>query len=157
MDQLIIHCFTDGAASANGKAHAKAAWAIVWPEHPDWDDAARLEGDLQTNNRAEYTATIKALERAHAQGLRHIVIHTDSMLLLNSVTKWMIGWKKRGWMKSDNTPVLNRDLLEQLDTLIDKRKLTVDWKHVRAHTKKTDYESYWNSVVDQRCSSLVSH
>jgi ribonuclease HI len=150
-----IHCFTDGSATKNGKPGAKAGWAIVFPDHPEWDDSQRLtESETQTNNRAEFTAAIRAIEKALETGTSHLIIHTDSTLLINSLTTWMPGWKKRNWHKSDGSPVLNQDLLKNLDTLVS--RLRVEWKHVRAHTKKEDWESRWNAVADHRATSTVA-
>ena len=40
---------------------------------------------------------------------------TDSQLMLNSMTKWLPGWKKKGWKTSAGQPVKNQDLLTALD------------------------------------------
>jgi len=47
------------------------------------------------------------------------------------VTKWMPGWKKKGWRKSDGKPVMNVDLLKQLDDAIIGRRYRFEW--VRGH------------------------
>jgi ribonuclease HI len=90
-------CFTDGSCRNNGKPNAIASYAIVWPFHPELDYATRLEGKVQTNNRAEYQAVISALEQSVLLDpgySKTLIIYTDSMLLINSVTQWMHNWKK---------------------------------------------------------------
>ena len=56
----------------------------------------------------------------------------DSQYVINSVTKWMSGWKKRGWRKSDKSPVLNADLMQAIDEAISGRKVSFEW--VRGHS-----------------------
>jgi ribonuclease HI len=50
----------------------------------------------------------------------------------NGITKWIINWKKNGWMTSQGTPVKNKELWIQIDTLRTKMKM-IDWRWVKAH------------------------
>ena len=56
----------------------------------------------------------------------------DSQYAINCCTRWIPAWKKRGWRKADNKPVLNLDLLKQLDEELAGRQVTFQW--VRGHT-----------------------
>ena len=58
-------------------------------------------------------------------------VYCDSQYVINSLTKWMPGWKKKGWKKSDGKPVLNRDLLEALDRALTGRDYEFIW--VKGH------------------------
>ena len=58
-------------------------------------------------------------------------MYCDSQYVINSLTKWMPGWKKKGWKKSDGKPVLNRDLLEALDQALTGRDYEFIW--VKGH------------------------
>ena len=145
----MLSIFTDGACLHNGKKNAKASWAVVIPSHPEFDTGARLEGKLQTNNRAELTAIIEAYRIADlidATGLKQLKVYTDSELAINSLTKWLKGWKRNGWKTKDRQDVSNKDLLEKLDWLMAKRKTV--FQHVRAHTGKDDYMSKNNEKAD---------
>lgn len=55
----------------------------------------------------------------------------DSQYVINSVTQWMPGWKRRGWKKGDGKPVLNVDLMQQLDAALRGRQVTFEW--VKGH------------------------
>lgn len=123
--------FTDGACSCNGMKGSRGAWAAVFPEHSELDCSGLLEGSEQTNNRAEFTAAIKALEATPED----LEVLTDSNLLVNVATGV---WKAKA----------NLDLVARLKTLTTGR--TVTWTHVRAHTRATDYNSMWNREVDKR-------
>lgn len=60
----------------------------------------------------------------------HIIC--DSQYVINAVTKWMPGWKQKGWRKADGKTVSNRQLLERIDEQLEGRSLTFEW--VRGHT-----------------------
>lgn len=146
-DTLVV--FTDGACIHNGKRNAKASWAVVFPNHPEYTMGGLCVGQ-QTNNRAEYTALSKAQELADKidpQRKFKLIVYTDSQLLRDSMTKWLPSWKRNGWMKSTGDPVLNRDLLERIDEMQQKRRLEIH--HVRAHTGRQDWMSKWNEKADQ--------
>jgi ribonuclease HI len=55
----------------------------------------------------------------------------DSQYAINCCTRWIPAWKKRGWRKADNKPVLNLDLLKQLDAELAGRPVTFQW--VKGH------------------------
>lgn len=55
----------------------------------------------------------------------------DSQYVINSVTKWMPGWKRRGWKKGDGKPVLNVELMKQLDEALKGRDVRFEW--VKGH------------------------
>jgi ribonuclease HI len=147
-DKMLI-CFTDGSCIHNGKPYAKAGYGVVWPYHPELDIAVPLYDKPNTNNRAEYSALIKALEQAKfldPSGIKTLVVYTDSELLIKSMTKWLSGWKRNGWKKVDGRTILNKDLVMILDRELSKRK--VSFKHVRAHTGANTWEAIWNDKVD---------
>jgi ribonuclease HI len=142
-------CFIDGSCIGNGSKHAKAGYGVVFPDHPSQNLSEKLRGQA-TNNRAEYTAYLRALDVADVidpTRTRKLCVNTDSKLLMDSVTKWIVGWKKRSWVKADGKPVLNRDLLEQIDVRSQTRPIT--WRHVYAHTGRADYDSVWNAKADE--------
>ena len=148
--------FTDGSCIRNGFPDARGAYACVWPEHPAYDVGIALPPDeVHTNNRAEYRALLHALVQADEIGpLRNLVVYTDSQLMINSFTKWIGGWKRRGWKKADGKPVANVDLLMEIDEKMKHRNVT--FHHVRAHTGTTDtFESFFNDKVDRLARASV--
>lgn len=84
-----------------------------------------------SNNRGELTALLELL-KATAPTNEELHVLADSQYVINSVTKWMSGWKKRGWRKSDKSPVLNADLMQAIDESISGRKVSFEW--VRGHS-----------------------
>ena len=47
-----------------------------------------------------------------------LLVYCDSMYVINVVTKWMAGWKRKGWRKGDGKPVMNVDLIQAIDVAI---------------------------------------
>jgi len=72
----------DGAARGNP---GPAAYAFII--HKEGSPPLEEKGTLgtMTNNLAEYTALVRALERAHAQGAQRLIIHSDSELLVKQM------------------------------------------------------------------------
>jgi ribonuclease HI len=82
-----------------------------------------------TNNRMELRAVIEALEGLpDAAGVEVV---SDSRYVVDALSKWIHGWRKKGWMTAQGTPVLNRDLIEALDQR--SRALRVRYGWVRGH------------------------
>lgn len=79
-DVAVIHI--DGASRGN-PGDAAYAVVIALPGHPPIEEAGVL--GKETNNVAEYTALIKALEKAKHLGLRRLHIHSDSELIVKQV------------------------------------------------------------------------
>jgi ribonuclease HI len=122
--------FTDGAAKGNP---GPGGWGaiIVTPEQ----QVTELGGGSPhtTNNKMELSGAIAALDHlANRPG--PVVVYTDSTYVIQGITQWVWGWRKRGWKTSQGTDVLNRDLWERLSSLIAARgRGDVDWRWVRGH------------------------
>jgi ribonuclease HI len=83
-----------------------------------------------TNNRMELLAVAMVLETVPNE--RPIHIQADSSYVIDALTKWRHGWKRRGWRTSTGDAVKNIDLIERLDALVSERMPTFEW--VRGHT-----------------------
>src|SRR3954447_11610006 len=120
--------WTDGACRGNP---GPGGWAaIVVP--PAAAGPLELSGGAphSTNNRMEYTAALEGL-RSLPAGSR-VCIVTDSRLMLDSMTRWIAGWKRKGWKTAGGDPVKNQDLVQALDAEI-ARHAVVRWHWVRGH------------------------
>lgn len=85
-----------------------------------------------TNNRMELFAAIEALILLQRSGqTQPITLYTDSEYVKNGITKWIKGWKKKGWKTSQGKAVLNQDLWEKLDAV---NSPLVTWQYVRGHS-----------------------
>jgi ribonuclease HI len=82
MSDAIAQIHTDGAARGNP---GPAAWAyvIAIPEQTPIESAGTM--GAATNNVAEYTALIRALERGLDLGLRRVAVFSDSELMVKQM------------------------------------------------------------------------
>ena len=82
-----------------------------------------------TNNRMELRAVLEALEGLPAGACVEVV--SDSRYVVDALSKWIHGWRRKGWTTAQGTPVLNRDLIEEIDAR--SRELSVRYGWVRGH------------------------
>ena len=137
MKKVIIH--TDGGARGNPGPGGFGAILSFGPHRKE----IRGAFDHTTNNRMELMAAITALELLNEEC--EVTLHSDSRYLVDAMTKgWLTGWKKKGWIKSDKKPVLNRDLWERLDRALDGHDIT--WRWVKGHA---------GNPLNERCDELV--
>ena len=84
-----------------------------------------------TNNMGELMAVLDLLQQtAHVDD--ELLVICDSTYVINTITKWMAGWKRRGWRKGDGKPVMNLELIQALDAAMQGRKVRFEW--VKGHT-----------------------
>ena len=114
----------DGSALGN-PGPAGWAWYI---DDDHWASGGWAHG---TNNMGELKAVLDLFEATSSRPEAKLRVYCDSQYVINSLTKWMPGWKKKGWKKSDGKPVLNRDLLEALDRALTGRDYEFIW--VKGH------------------------
>jgi ribonuclease HI len=139
--------WTDGACSRNP---GPGGWAaIVVP--PGGGETVELSGGepQTTNNRMEYMAAIEGLRSLEAGS--SVCIVTDSRLMLDSMTKWIHGWKRRGWRTAAGDPVKNRDLVMALEGEI-RRHRAVRWHWVRGHETGPGHE---HKALNDRADRLA--
>jgi len=121
---VTIIAAADGSALGNP---GPAGWAWFIDEQQwragGWPNA--------TNNQGELMAVFDLLRATAHRADEELLVLCDSQYVINSVTKWMPGWKRRGWRKADGKPVLNRDLLERLDAELQGRAVRFEW--VKGH------------------------
>ncbi|KAF9426440.1 hypothetical protein BGZ94_006523, partial [Podila epigama] len=129
-DSIIV--YTDGSARGNGKVGSQAGVGVFFGVNDPRNVSERLAGKEQTNQRAELSAAIRALEVCGSD-TKPLEVRTDSMYTLNIVTKWGENWIKNNWKRSDGGDVQNRDLVEALLTKVRNRPGPIKWTHVKAH------------------------
>ena len=141
---MTIIAAADGSALGNP---GPAGWA--W--YVDADCWAAGGWPESTNNRGELTAVLELLRATEAAGLgdEELLIQCDSQYVINSATRWVHGWKKRGWRKADGRPVLNADLIKELDAALTGRPVRLEW--VRGHVGHP-----MNEAADDRARAAAS-
>lgn len=128
--------FTDGSAIPNP---GPGGWGAVYVDDGEVVAQAHGHDPETTNNRMELTAVI--------QGARLVpdgtaaTVHTDSRLVVDTITKWAAGWQRRGW-KRKTGEVMNLDLVKEAYAIYSARpELELVW--IAAHSGQR-----WNEYAD---------
>lgn len=128
-----IVCYCDGACTGNP---GPGGWGAI-VSTPDGQVRELGGGALDTtNNRMELSGAIFALNLVRALKDVPVRIYTDSQYVIQGISEWIHGWKRRGWVKVDGSPVVNRDLWTELDRLVAARRETgpATFLHVKGHS-----------------------
>ena len=120
---MTITAAADGSSLGNP---GPAGWAW-YVDEDTWDAGGWPQG---TNNLGELTAILHLLE-ATAETGEELHILADSQYAINVVSKWRLGWKKRGWTKADKKPIKNLELIQEIDRAMEGRRVTFEW--VKGH------------------------
>jgi ribonuclease HI len=89
-----------------------------------------------TNNRMELSAALAGLSSAPDGA--HVNLHGDSQYVLKGIDAWIDGWKRRGWKRPGNKPVVNEDLWRDIDDQRARLHITTHW--VRGHAGHVENE-----------------
>ena len=120
---MTITAAADGSSLGNP---GPAGWAW-YVDEDTWDAGGWPKG---TNNLGELTAILRLLEATADTG-EELHILADSQYAINVVSKWRLGWKKRGWTKADKKPIKNLELIQEIDRAMEGRRVTFEW--VKGH------------------------
>ncbi len=134
-----VQLITDGACIGNP---GPGGWACVL-RFGQLDKEMWGAEPQTTNNRMELTAAVRGL--AALKETCEVEIVTDSEYVKNGITKWILGWKRNGWRKADKSPVLNKDLWQELDFQNDRH--TTKWTWTKGHASHAD---------NNRCDELAT-
>jgi ribonuclease HI len=140
--------WTDGACRRNP---GPGGWAAIIVPPDAGEEPVELSGHhpSTTNNRMEFTAALEGLRALPAGS--HVCIVTDSRLLLDSMTRWIGGWKRKGWKTAAGAPVKNQDLVRALDEEI-ARHAQVRWHWVRGHETGAEHA---HKALNDRADQLA--
>lgn len=127
-----VEIFTDGACKGNP---GPGGWGALLRMGEHEKEIAGGEAET-TNNRMELTAAIRGLG-ALTEPCR-VELYSDSKYVLDGMTKWVEGWKKRGWVNASKKPVRNADLWHELIDVAARHE--VSWHWVRGHSGHPENE-----------------
>src|SRR5690625_184216 len=139
---MSITAAADGSALGNP---GPAGWAWYIDENT-WRAGGWPHG---TNNMGELKAVLDLLEATAVDADQHLLVLCDSQYVINSITKWMPGWKRKGWRKKDGKPVLNVELLQAIDRALAGRSVEFEW--VKGHSGHA-----MNDAADRRANAAAT-
>lgn len=151
----IMEIYTDGGCRGNGHWEAIGAAAVVFKlkygRYKAWTQSLPSY-PTPTNQRAELTAIILALEQAleryrelDGNPWLDVKIYSDSKYAVNCMTKWIYKWSNNGWINSAGRSVANQDLLEEASALDDSLKEEGEVKYIWIPREK-------NVTADRLCN-----
>lgn len=130
--ESLVEIWTDGACSGNP---GPGGWGAIlrMGEH----EKELYGGEAETtNNRMELTAAIEALNALTRPCT--VRLTTDSTYVKDGITKWLAGWKAKGWKTAAKKPVKNQDLWQALDEAQARHK--IEWAWIKGHAGHTENE-----------------
>ncbi|QNN97731.1 putative ribonuclease H [Proteus phage 2] len=132
----MLEIYTDGGCHGNPGV---GAWAFVVYDalgHKIGTKSNYAE-EITTNIRMEMQAILEALKFVNKHKKKCEIL-TDSKFSIDAITKWLPGWKRRGWKKASGEPVANQDLWELIDRELQQyfnnNSITVTLTHVKGHS-----------------------
>jgi len=158
MTDVVI--YTDGAVPNNqSKFKNKGGVGVYFGDNDPRNISLTINNMNVTNQICETIACIKAIEICNKINC-NIIIKTDSMYLVNSMTTWAKNWEKNNWKKADGKQVQNLELIKKLYQL--SKDNNVKYIHVRAHMKAPPIDSnayadyYGNYMADKLATSAAN-
>ena len=127
-----VEIWTDGACSGNP---GPGGWGALLRFG---DQEKELHGgeNPTTNNRMELMAAIEALNALTRPC--EVILTTDSVYVKDGITKWLAGWKAKGWKTAAKKPVKNQELWQALDQASSRHK--IDWRWIKGHAGHAENE-----------------
>ncbi len=134
-----VTIYTDGACSGNPGPGGWGA-VLIYGENKK-----EISGGNKntTNNIMEITAVIEALKCLKNEC--KATVYSDSAYVVNCFNQgWIYNWKKNNWKTSTKGPVKNKELWEELYTLV--KKYNVEFVKVKGHS---------DNELNNRCDELA--
>ena len=132
-----LYAYTDGACSGNPGPGGWGALLIAKDGDTLLKSRELFGGERNTtNNRMELLAAINALTALEMPST--ITVVTDSVYVKDGITKWIFGWKSRGWKTAAKKPVKNVELWRDLDAATQRHSVTWEW--IKGHAGHEENE-----------------
>lgn len=134
-----VTIYTDGACSGNPGPGGWGA-VLIYGENKK-----EISGGNKntTNNIMKITAVIEALKCLKNEC--KATVYSDSAYVVNCFNQgWIYNWKKNNWKTSTKGPVKNKELWEELYTLV--KKYNVEFVKVKGHS---------DNELNNRCDELA--
>ena len=167
-----ITVYTDGACTNNqNKNIRKGGYGVFFGDNDIRNCSIKLTGDKITNQVAELSAVLYAIEKcleSNKSSILSIIIITDSMYIINSITIWCKGWEKKGWKKADGNNVENLELIKKIYKYYTTEGINIKFNHIRSHQNEPSKDSnpqskskyadwYGNMMADKLATDAINN
>jgi ribonuclease HI len=142
-----LEFYVDGSCTKNGSINASGGFGVVGFENGVARVAYAKRNTQTTNNREEIRAILYVLLN---YGYDNPIVYSDSAYCVNTFNNWMYGWQRNGWVKGDNKPPENLDLIQAYWNLLGTgRRIQLIKTHGHAGIKG-------NELADQLATGKIS-
>jgi ribonuclease HI len=156
-----IFVYTDGACTNNqNKNIRKGGYGVFFSDNDKRNCSIKLTGDKITNQVAELSAVLYAIEKCLESKSFNINIKTDSMYIINSITMWCKGWEKKGWKKADGGNVENLELIKKIYNYYTTNGINIKFYHIRSHQNEPDkqlneskYQDWYGNMMADKLAT----
>lgn len=141
-----VMIYSDGAAKNNPEGPGGFGTVLEYVDSRGKTHMKELAVGYRktTNNRMELMGVIAGMEELKRPC--KVTVYTDSKYVTEAFRKhWIDSWQKKGWRRSDKTPVKNVDLWERLLKAMDGHDVTYEW--VKGHA---------GHPQNERCDEMAS-
>ena len=142
--------YIDGSSLNNQSKNRCGGIGVFFNDDDERNISMKFNDDNQTNNRAELTACIMALEQIPNN--ENVIIITDSIYVIGCAITWIDKWRNNNYCKSNGKIILNLDLVKKLEILVNNHN--VEFQHINSHKKQPPINSssysdwYGNMMAD---------
>ena len=141
-----VSIWTDGACSYNP---GPGGWAAIL-QYGKAEKVLSGGKNETTNNVMELTAVVEGLKALKEKC--SVLLYSDSAYVVNAVEQgWLHNWKANGYRTADKKPVKNRELWEELDTLLSEH--AVKFIKVKGHADN-EYNNRCDSIARSEVEKL---
>lgn len=138
-----VTIYTDGACSGNP---GPGGWGAILMYNETSKEISGANKDT-TNNIMEITAVLEALKLLKEEC--EVKVYSDSAYVVNAFNQgWIYNWKKNNWKTASKDPVKNKELWEELYSLVQKHK--VEFIKVKGHS-----DNEYNNRCDFLATSAI--
>lgn len=150
-----LYVYTDGACINNGSSNARAGIGIYFSKDNPLNISREIKGERVTNNIAELTAVIEAIQLIKDKKIKDKIIVTDSEYVIKCATTFGKKMEEREWKQKKDKPVPNLELVRELYEL--SIAFNIKYKHIQAHTDNKDRHSIGNYYADLLANRSINN
>ena len=157
--------YTDGAATMinkNGRYLRKeGGWAYICLRDNEIIERQSGGCPLTTNNEMELYAIYAALKNFSEifENNDNVEICSDSGYSIDIFTKWIGGWQRNGWRKSDGKAIKNSNLIKAIWNLmseIENNGCRIEFRKVKGHSKNKLNQEADKLAVEAKKNAKIS-
>ena len=153
--------YTDGSCCGNGKAENSGGYGVIVLDKDKKNEYNIIVecyckySNNTTNNREELKAILYSflnygININNREFAEIPVVYSDSAYAVNTLTNWMFGWAKNGWIKSDKKTPENLDLIK---TYYDwyQKGYRIELRKVKGHA-----DNVYNNLADKLATGKIT-